>query len=140
MMQEYASKPFITGIGVLSVILFILLAKHRSLLWPGVIGIFAVTIFSNFFGILKAKAHFLEIGFKDQFFYMASAYDIAFKKEVHFYPLAFANASREGQNVLYINYQGQIVRLRAENWPALEEIWFQLNNPPPEQPENINFA
>lgn len=139
LLQEAASKTLIAGMAVLAAILFVLLARHYSLLWPGIIGIFAVTIFANFIGLLKTKANFVEIGFKDEFFYMVSVYDIAFKKEVHYYPLNFAAPSREGANI-YINYQGQIVRLKHEDWQDWEEIWYRINNPEPKLPDNINIA
>ena len=125
-MQEYLARPLLFLTTILGIVLLVLLSQHKPILWPGVIGCFIVVALGNLLGNLYAKNAFLEIGFSDEFFYMRSAYDIAHQKDFKMYPLAYANATRQGDTIM-INYIEQNVKIRYAEWREWGEIWNSLH-------------
>jgi hypothetical protein len=126
MLQEYALTPLLIFLAAYGGMIIYLMANHIPLLWYGVIGGIIMALLSNFFGNVNARANYLEIGFSEEHFYLRSAYDIAYKQNLKFYPLAYANATME-KNIIYINYIEQTIKLRQEDWRDFYEIWQKLN-------------
>jgi hypothetical protein len=126
MLQEYALAPLLILLALYGGMLVYLLATHVHLLWYGIIGGIILALLSNFFGKVNARSHFLEIGFSEEHFYLRSAYDIAYKQNLKYYPIAYANATME-RNIIYINYIEQTVKLRQEEWRDFYAIWQHLN-------------
>ena len=128
LLQEYALKPLLILIAIFGGMILYLMANHIPMLWYGVIGGIVLAALSNFFGSINAKAHFLEIGFAENHFYLRSAYDIAHNQNLKFYPVAYANATIE-RNAIVINYIEQTVKIKQEDWSKWHEIWAQFNEP-----------
>jgi hypothetical protein len=126
MLQEYALTPLLVLLGLFGAMIIYLLANHVQLLWYGTIGGICLALLSNFFGKINARASYLEIGFSEEFFYLKSAYDIAYNQNLKYYPLAYANATME-RNTIYINYIEQTVKIRREDWEKWHEIWAVFN-------------
>ena len=129
-LQEYSARAYLFFFTFWAAGLYVIIARHMPVLWYGVGGIFAIFFLSNIGGMVKAKMQYVEIGFRGEFFYMVNIYDIAFKKEISYYPMTFANVSREGLN-MFINYHGQIIRLKRDDWSNWNELYsaffFQSN-------------
>ena len=115
-------RPFLVLFMIYAGMLIFLIAGHDSILLPGSLGLFAVLMLGNLLGNSFARSHYLEIGFHKGYFYMRSAYDIAYQKNLRFYPLPYANASKDA-SVIYVNYIDQIVKLPAEDWENWEDLW-----------------
>jgi len=125
MLQEYALQPTLILLGLYCGMIIYVMAWHLPLLWYGIIGGIVLALLSNFFGQVNARSSYLEIGFDGDYFYMRSAYDIAYKQNLKFYPLAYANATIE-RDTIYLNYIDHVIRLRREEWPQWHEIWQEL--------------
>lgn len=126
MLQEYALTPLLILLAMYGGMIIYVLAQHAQLLWYGIIGGIVMAALSNFFGRINARSAFLEIGFSEEHFYLRSAYDIAYKQNLKFYPIAYANATME-RNVIFINYIEQTVKIRQEDWRDFYGIWASLN-------------
>lgn len=122
LLQEYMMRPYLILFLIFAGMLVFLLADHQPVLIPGVIGIFVVIIGGNILGTANAKGNYLEIGFEDGYFYMQSAYDLAFKKNLRFYPISYSNATRDGTTI-YVNYIDQVVKIRHDDWNEWPELW-----------------
>jgi hypothetical protein len=129
-MQEYYSRPYLFLISVFGIMLLFLLSQHDAVLVPGVIGAFTVVILGNYLGQIYAKGHYLEIGFVGDYFYMRSAYDIAFRTDNKLYPLSYAHPTRSGGDI-FLNYIEHSVKLRPEDWKDWNEIWYVLHHGQP---------
>jgi hypothetical protein len=127
LLQDYMIRPYLLLTSILGIVLLLLLAQHKPVLWPGVIGTFTIIFLGNLLGKLFAKAHFLEIGFSEEYFYMRSAYDIAYKTDLKLYPLAYSNATKQGQNIL-LNYIEQNVKVNRFEWKEWDELWYNFNS------------
>ncbi|MCX6351695.1 MAG: hypothetical protein NTX03_07525 [Bacteroidetes bacterium] len=124
-LQEYSATPSIILICFLMAYLYVLLARHLPILFPGIMGVFVVTILSSTFGLINAKRAYVEAGIEGRFFYLANANDLIFRREVEYYPASFANVMREGNRIL-INYKGNFVKLEMAEWQSLNEFLYQL--------------
>jgi hypothetical protein len=122
LLQDYVLQPLMLFLGFYALMLVYLIAGHKAVLWPGIGGILISAVLGTFFGMTRARAAFLEIGFSGDFFYMRSAYEIAFQKNYKYYPLQYANITREGSNI-YLNYIEQTVRLHREDWEHWNTLW-----------------
>ena len=120
-LQDFMARPLLICFAIFAAMLLFLMARHDAVLLPGIIGVFAVVVLGNFLGTTNAKSQFLEIGFADGYFYLQSAYDIAFKKDLKMYPITYANAIRKG-DTLHINYIDQNIKLNREQW----ENWYDI--------------
>jgi hypothetical protein len=127
MLQEYALGPLLIFLAVYGGMIVYLMANHIPLFWYGIAGGIILALLSNFFGKVNARASYLEIGFSEEHFYLRSAYDIAYKQNLKYYPIVYANATME-KNIIYINYIEQTVKLRQEDWRDFYEIWQRLNS------------
>jgi len=126
MLQEYALQPLLILLAIYCSMIIYLMAWHIPLLWYGIIGGIVLALLSNFFGKINARSSFLEIGFAEDHFYLRSAYDIAYKQNLKYYPLAYANATME-RDTIFINYIDHTIRLRRDDWDQWHEIWLRLN-------------
>ena len=127
LIQEQSMQPFVGMLAVYAAMIYWLISRHESLLWPGILGAFATMAFSNIAGRVKARNAFVEAGFNGRFFYLASVWDIASARQVDYFPLEFANPSMEGGS-LFVNYKGQIVRLNVNDWRDMPEMsWYFFN-------------
>ena len=126
MLQEYALQPLLILLVMYCGMIVYLMAHQVQLLWYGIIGGIIMALLSNFFGQVNAKSSYLEIGFSDDHFYLRSAYDIAYRQNLKYYPTAYANATMEN-NIIYLNYIDQTIKLRREDWLNWYEIWSRLN-------------
>ncbi len=115
LIQEHAARAYLLFFALWACGLYLYIANNLPLLWYGIGGIFAVFLLSNAAGVIQSKMQFVEIGFSGNFFYMVNVYDIAFNKEIRYYPSTFANANKDGVN-MYVNYHGQVIRLKREDW------------------------
>ena len=129
MLQEYALQPLLILLALYCCMVIYIMAWHLQLLWYGIIGGIILALLSNFFGTVNARASYLEIGFDEHHFYLRSAYDIAYKQNLKFYPLAYANATIE-RDTIYLNYIDHTIRLRRDDWAQWHEIWARLNQFP----------
>jgi hypothetical protein len=125
-LQDSLIRPYVVLFVGLVIAIIYALAKHFPILWLGFGGTFFVLIAGNFLGLAFARSNFLEIGFEGKFFYLRSAYDIAFRTKLRYYPLEYANATLEPDK-MYLNYIEQTVKLKREDWEAWNEIWMSLN-------------
>jgi hypothetical protein len=126
LLQHYKLRPFALLFVIFAMMLVYMISRHLPILLFGVLGSFFVVVAGNFLGDVIAKAQFMEIGFQDDFFYMRSAYDIAHQKNLKFYPLSYANVTREGDSIM-LNYIDRTVRLRRDEWPDIQGLWEKLN-------------
>lgn len=108
---------------IFGIIILVLLSRNQSILWVGLIGSFAIIFIGNMLGQLYAKNAFLEIGFSEEHFYMRSAYDIAYQKDLKLYPIMYANATRQGDTIM-LNYIEQNVKIRRGEWQQYDELWY----------------
>ena len=122
LLQEYMMRPYLILFLIFAGMIITLLAEHEPVLLPGIIGIFAIIIVGNILGTSLAKSQYLEIGFQEGYFYMRSAYDIGMRKNLRFYPLSYANATRDGSTI-YVNYIDQVVKIRHDDWSQWPELW-----------------
>jgi hypothetical protein len=131
LLQEFAAKPFLGMLTVWGAYLYLLLARHEPLFWPALLGLMLIVFLANLLGLLNLRRTYVQVSFQGEFFYIASVYDIAFRKQAEYYPLQFANAFVE-RSILQVNYKGQFIPLRREEWPEwdrLHEI-FKYGLPP----------
>lgn len=128
-LQEYYSRPYLFFISIFGIMLLFLISRHEPILFPGVIGAFLVVILGTYLGQIYAKGRYVEIGFMGEYFYMRSAYDIAYGLDNKLYPLSFAHPTRSGGDIL-LNYIEHSVKLRPEDWAGWHDIWYYLHNPP----------
>ena len=127
-MQEYMVGPYLVLLGLFGMIMLYLIANHNEILIPGLTGGFAVIILGQYFGLTNARSHFVEIGFSETHFYLQSAYDSAFNQNLKLYPLIYSNAVLDN-GVIFLNYIDHTIRLRANDWPDWQEIYYLLRNP-----------
>jgi hypothetical protein len=126
LLQEYLLRPTLVLFSIFAGMLLILIWKHEPVLIPGLIGLFVVLVVGRMLGESFAKSNFLEIGFDGYFFYMRSAWDIVNKKNLKYYPVAYANPVRN-QEGISINYIDHTVKLKMADWERFEEIWASFN-------------
>ena len=126
LMQEHLLGPYAFFMGLLGILIIYLLAQGRSILIPGVAGIFCIVILGQFFGAMRSRNKFLEIGFLEDSFYLRSAYDVIFDKNLRLYPLAYANPV-EQNGVITLNYIDHPVHLRRDEWESWDEIWMRFH-------------
>ena len=126
MLQEYALTPLLILLGMFGAMIIYLMANHIPIFWYGIIGGIVLAFLSNFFGQVNARSSYLEVGFSEEFFYLRSAYDIAYQQNLKYYPINYANATIE-KNVILINYIEQTVKIRQEDWQNWHEIWQKFN-------------
>ena len=122
LIQEHSARAYLLFFALWACGLYLYIANHISVLWYGIIGILGVFLLSNFAGMVQSKMQYVEIGFNGAFFYMVNVYDIAFNNEIKYYPSSFANASKDGLN-MYVNYHGQMIRLKREDWQEWDELF-----------------
>ena len=122
LIQEHAARAYLFFFALWACGLYLFIANHMPVLGYGIIGIISVFLLSNLAGMVQSKMQYVEIGFSGAFFYMVNVYDIAFEKEIQYYPSSFSNAARDGF-AMHINYHGQIIRLKREDWPEWEELF-----------------
>lgn len=125
-LQEYMVRPYLMLTAIFGIILLVLISQHKPVLWPGIIGSFTIIFLGNMLGQLYAKNAFLEMGFSEEYYYMRSAYDIAYKKDLRLYPIVYANATRQGDTIM-INYIEQNVKIRRADWRDWEEVWYRFH-------------
>ena len=123
--QENAYRPYVILLCFYSAMLYVLLARHQSLLLPGIIGLFSVTLIANVFSLINMRKKIVEIGIDGEHFYLVNLCDIAFRTKVEFYPKRFAGLHRDAGSI-YFNYKGEFVRLQNEDWDEVEEIVNQI--------------
>lgn len=126
LIQEYVARPTLIFFALFGVVLLYLLARHQSIVLPGIIGALLVVVLGNYFGYASAKSSYMEIGFVDEYFFMKSAYDVAYDKNLKFYPRSYANPTREGSTI-YVNYIDHVVRLKADEWENWNGLWQMFN-------------
>ena len=126
MLQDYSMQPYTVLLCLYAAILYVIIARHAPILWPGIGGAFAVTLLANLLGLLNSRRHYLEAGLTPGYFYIGTGYDLIFKKEIPYYPFEFSNAQFQGADI-YINYKGENIKLKREDWPEWEllEYYFR---------------
>ncbi|MGZ5243719.1 MAG: hypothetical protein ACXWEY_09765 [Bacteroidia bacterium] len=125
-LQEYMVRPYLMLTAIFGIVILVLISQHKPVLWTGIIGSFAIVFLGNMLGQLYAKNAFLEMGFSEEYYYMRSAYDIAYKKDLRLYPIVYANATRQGDTIM-VNYIEQNVKIRHAEWKEWEEVWHRLH-------------
>ena len=116
-------RPYLLLTGIFGIIILVMISRNQSILWVGLVGSFAIIFIGNMLGQLYAKNAFLEIGFSEEYFYMRSAYDIAYQKDLRLYPILYANATRYGDTIM-LNYIEQNVKIRRGEWQQWDELWY----------------
>lgn len=124
--QDYATGPLLTLMAAYGGMISYRVARHLNIMWWGLLGFVAVLIISGWAGRMRAANTIVEIGFRDNFFYMRSAWDVYRGNDLKLYPVVYSSAAQEGDG-FSLNYIDRTVRLRREDWgEPLHEIYMQL--------------
>ncbi len=120
--QEHAASAYLFFFAIWACGLYLIIANHLAVFWYGIIGLLSIFLLSNAAGMIRSKMQYVEIGFNGAFFYLANVYDVAFKEEISYYPSAFSNVNLIA-NEMHINYKGQIIILKKEDWKDWAEMY-----------------
>jgi hypothetical protein len=126
LLQEYILRPTLFLFLIFAGMLLVLMARHESVIIPGIAGIFIVLLIGNVLGDSYSRSDYLEIGFENNFFYMRSANEIVNKKSLKYYPIIYANPVM-GHDGLTVNYIDHSIKLKRADWNNFEEIWSAFN-------------
>ncbi len=118
LIQEYATNAYLALFFVLMVFIYYRLL-HGLPLWPAIPAAFLLILASNYYGMIRMRKIFVEIGFSEDQFYIKNLYDVAANKPPLWFDKKYANI-RRNKNQMWINYYGRTVHIDLKHWKIIE--------------------
>jgi hypothetical protein len=119
--SEYFGQSLALYFGVFTFIIFFLMAKRESLLYPGLIGLGFTVILAQISSKLKMKRDVIEVNFSGQFYCIVTVFDFINNIPIDYQPVAHCNLNYL-KDKTQISFGSTFYKLSNNEFPQLNTL------------------